>query len=316
MKNPRNNRKRCLLQRWAVVLLLILWNPISSAQEQPDLTRLVDIAPAYVREGGQDSANITRGREVLDRALHTLGHDQWKSHAMLEVEAKDIWAKSDRWWPAKEQSFKAQYLLGTFTSRMELTDGSWKGSVLGVQSWQGYKRKGESAALVQSSDPLLLFYLPSLQYFNELPFRLASTPIIIYAGEVQHRGKMHDLVYCTWSSMVAHAEHDQYVLWIDRETSLVTMCHYTVRQAFPAAAGTIYFDSYRKVQGVQFPFRHFVLLEWPDELRFPLEQNFFHRMEIYSARFGSVARNVLLPLSGLPKPRDWKPNTPIQWDAK
>ena len=192
-------------------------------------------------------------------------------------------------------------------------DGLWKDSILGVQSWQGYKQKDFGSPLVKSGDPILLFYLPSIQYFNELPFRLVSAQFITHAGEGKHKGKTYDLVYSTWGSLEANPDFDQFVLWIDQETSLVTMCHYTVRQAFPAAAGTIYYDSYKTVQGVTLPFKHFVLVEWPDEIRFPLEQNFFHRVEIRHARFDAVADDTLLPLNGLPEPRDWKPNVPIHW---
>lgn len=289
---------------------------LSNAQDQPDLSKLVDISTPHVKAHGSEEENIRKGKEILDRALAKLGFEKWKAHSTLEMEALDIWAEQNRWWPTKDQRFKGQYLLGTFTSRMELTDGPWKGRVLGLQSWQGYKKKDARVPLVKSEDPLLRFYLPSLQYFSELPFRLFSAQIITYAGEGKHADRTYDLVYSTWGSLEANPDFDQFVLWIDRETSLIRMCHYTVRQAFPAAAGTIYYDSYKTVQGVTLPFKHFVLLEWPEEIRFPLEQNFFHRMEISDVSFDSVSDNELMPISGLPQPNDWKPNFSINWDAK
>ncbi len=288
----------------------------SFAQNNPNQNRLVDISTPHVKAHGKEAENIRKGKEILNRTVEKLGFGKWRAHSTLELDAIDIWAKKNQWWPSTEQSFKARYLLGTFTSMMELTDGLWKGTVLGVQSWQGYKKKDENSPLVKSSDPLLLFYFPSLHYFSELPFRLVSAQFITYAGEGKHKSKTYDLVFSTWGTLEANAEHDQFVLWIDRDTSLVTMCHYTVRQAFSAAAGTIYYDSYKTVQGVMLPFKHFVLLEWPDEIRFPLEENFFHRLEIGNAKFDAIPNETLLPMSGLPKPRDWKPNTPIDWEAK
>ncbi len=302
--------------RYTIGLLILTSIPLSNAQDQNDMKKLVDISTAFVKAHGSEDSNITKGKEILQRAVAKLGFQQWRAHSTLEIEALDIWAEQGRWWPTKDQRFKAQYLLNTFTSRMELTDGPWKGIILGLQSWQGYKKNGSSAPFVKSGDPLLQFYLPSIQYFNELPFRLISAQLITYAGEGKHAGKNYDLVYSTWGSMKANPDFDQFVLWIDKETNLVTMCHYTVRQAFPAAAGTVYYDSFKTVQGVTLPLRHSVLLEWPEEIRLPLEQNFFHRMEISHARFDTVTKDELLPISGLPEPKDWKPNVPINWDAK
>ncbi|MCI0415535.1 hypothetical protein L0222_22400 [bacterium] len=311
----RAARSGKLLTSGSLIVLLLSMQP-SIAQNQMDMNQLVDISTPHVKAQGAAVENIRKGKEILQQALDRLGFEKWKGHSTLEIEAIDIWAKKNRWWPTAEQSFKGQYLLGTFTSRMELLDGDWKDQILGVQSWQGYKKQDLNSPLAKSSDPLLMFYLPSLQYFNELPFRLASAQFVTYAGEGKQKGKTYDLVYSTWGSLDANRDYDQFVLWIDRETSLVTMCHYTVRQAFPAAAGTIYYDSYKTLQGVTIPFKHFVLLEWPGEIRFPLEQNFFHRVEIRQAKFNAVPEGTLLPLSGLPEPRDWKPNVPISWEAK
>ncbi len=278
-----------------------------------------DVRPMAVRYPAPDSER--RGRERLERLAERHGLSAWKRHTTMEVVGKDSWPGGGPWWPEATQRFRTLALLGTFTSRAELLDGRAEGEVWGIQAWACYKRRpGDAApAFLAKPDRAISFYLPTLQYFNELPFRLRQAPIVLDAGAARHRGRAYDRVFVTWGGAEPRAEHDQYVLWIDRETGLLGMVRYTLRDGVawlppvPAALfrsvmmGTMHYEDYRDVQGVMVPFVQTVVLPPPELTRYPLREHAFHRLELTEARFDAVPREALLPDSALGDGGDRKP---------
>jgi hypothetical protein len=84
------------------------------------------------------------------------------------------------------------------------------------------------------------FYLPAIQYFAELPFRILVAPIVTYMGQDALRSC--DKVFATWERPEPHGEHDQYILWINRETQLIELAQYTVRDQFKFIKATILYE--------------------------------------------------------------------------
>jgi hypothetical protein len=268
-----------------------------------------------------DDASERRGRERLERLAERHGLSAWRSHATMETVAKDVWPLGGPWWPEDSQRFRSQALLGTFTSRAELLDGRGEGEVWGLQAFAPYKKKsaGGDATFLGEDTPEITFYLPTLQYFNELPFRLLSATVVRDGGSAHHRGKAYDLVFVSWRSPEPQSDLDQYVLWIDRQTGLLAKARYTVRDAVPRmpplqqkwfrplVAGTIHFEDYREIEGVQVPFVQTVTLPPPELTRYPLSDHFFHRLTLEQAAFDTVSRETLLPDPSLGEPGDRKP---------
>jgi hypothetical protein len=266
-----------------------------------------DLRNEAVRRAGPDSER--RGRELLEGLAERHGLAAWRRHTTMEVLATDSWPGGGPWWPEATQRFRTQALLGTFTSRAELLDGRGRGVVWGIQAWACYKGKSSDVAPTFLSEPdrAITFYLPTLQYFNELPFRLRSAPIVRDAGEARHRGRAYERVFVTWGGPEPRAEHDQYVLWIDRETGLLSKVRYTLRDGVawmpPVQAtlfrsvmvGTMHYEGYREVQGVMVPHVQTVVLPPPELSRYPLHEHAFHRLEMDEARFDTVSREALLP---------------------
>ncbi len=262
-----------------------------------------------------------RGRERLERLAERHGLDALRRRTTMEVLGKDSWPGGGPWWPEATQRFRTQALLGTFTSRAELLDGRGQGETWGIQAWACYKKKPAETALsfLTQPDRAIAFYLPTLQYFNELPFRLRRAPIVRDAGEARHRGRSYDRVFVTWDRAEPHAEHDQYVLWIDRETGLLSMVRYTLRDGVgflpPAQSalfrsvmlGTMHYEDYREIQGVMVPYVQTVVLPPPELTRYPLGEYAFHRIELDAARFDTVPREALLPDSARGDGGDRKP---------
>lgn len=327
--------RRLGVLRGAVLGLLVACTSLaapgsqSSAQQLPHRVThgLADLRPEGLDEISPQVAQ--RGRSLLHAAWQRQGGDAWRRHSTLSMTGTDLWREPGPWWPHQNQRVRLLQLLGTFTSRAELLDGPEAGAVWGLQSWRPYKISpggdgpgGDGPAFLDS-DPPIEFYLPTLQYFNELPFRLADAPIVADLGPADLHGITYDRVFVTWGSPEPAAEVDHYVLWIDRASGLVTKAHYTVRDAATmpfvpeeqrlimraGAAGTIHFSDFRTVGGVELPFRHVVTLFGPAQSApNPGETpGWVHILEVEEAVFGSDVASGLLPDPSLPSPADRKP---------
>jgi len=278
-----------------------------------------DLRSDQVRARAEDAELASRGRELLERTAQRHGYDVWRRHRTQTVTAVDHWSNQGPWWPANPQRFRADRLLGTFTSRVELLDGPAAGEVWGIQSWLPYKRATADAEPIRNDIPALEFYLPTLQYFDELPFRLLSAPIVLHAGEGLYGGTSHERVFVTWGSPEAHREHDQYELWIDAESGLIDVVRYTVREAAALSrpwmrplmrtfgAGTIHYQDYREASGVLIPFVQTVTLPPPGDSGAPTDGNWFHRLEVEGVEFDRVAPEALVIDARRPVGEDRKP---------
>lgn len=278
-----------------------------------------DLRTDALKKSGLTEEAAQRGQELLRSAVEAHGLTAWHTHQTLEFTAVDEWAggwMAQGWWPETQQRFRMQMALGTFTSRVELLDGPAAGAVWGVQAWRGYQRLAASAPPTSSDAGVLTFYLPTLQYFTELPFRLLRADVVAYAGARTHRGHTFDLVLVTWNRLAPQLGVDQYLLWIGRESGLIEKCRYTLRDAYDWAAGTIHFDDYRAVQGVQIPFRQTVTLDPIDEMEYPLDEHFFHQLVLGRARFDTVDREALIVDASRPvgdaKPAGYNPLDPLR----
>lgn len=283
---------RALLELFGIVLLM---GGCSAA----------DIRPAELKEKGYTETTAEKGRAMLRRVAKRHGLRAWQAYETMQATAVDRWADAaPSWWPLQEQRVRLEYVLGTFTSRAVLLDGERAGEVWGVHAWQPYHRAGAEQAVelcdTQEKMTARMFYLPALHYFNELPFRLLKAEYVAYAGDRVYQGTDYHLVFATWGSVGPNDQHDQYLLWIDRETLLVEMCLYTVRDAGAIFTGTIHFDDYRDSQGVMFPYTQTVILPPPEHTLYPLDQYYFHRLEFESVRFGAVNEQDLLVVAQKP----------------
>jgi hypothetical protein len=328
MDVPARPARRPAAARLAAVvsILLPLAAPLAAQDGFPHRVTggLADLRP----EGfdAESPAARERGRALLERAVARHGGDAWARHETLTVTATDAWKEPGPWWPQQNQRARFLQLLGTFTSRVTFLDGPEAGEVWGIQSWWPYKAPGEKAEAVFLVEDLpIQFYLPTLQYFNELPFRLARAPLVADLGPAELFGVEYDRVFVTWGSSEPHEDADQYVLWIKRSSGLVAKAHYTLREAArmsitpeeqrpmmrAGAAGTIHYGDYRDVDGVWLPFRQLVTLFGPQQAGPDPEAAgaWMHRLTLESATFDAAPREALLPDPALPPPADAKPES-------
>ena len=226
---------------------------------------LTDIRPDSIKQG-YGKADVEKGRALLHKAMARHGGlGPWKAHKTAEVTLTDDWPNFlvrtfFLPWPENKVPIKFQYLLGTNDSRGTFMDGSRKGETWGIQNWVPYtQRPGE--APVFKKNKTIKFYMPTYQYFFELPFHLPFAGIIIYAGEDELAGQAYDVVFVSWNTDEPQAKVDQYLAYINRKTGLIDYLRYTVRDQFGFIVGNMQLTDYRDVQGIQVPFRQTVVAD-------------------------------------------------------
>ena len=230
----------------------------------PMLMLLLVSCTADLREGALPSDEISfedenHGRGLLAAASLEHGLDAWLKKKTLTVVMRDEWRGlmtkiAGRPWN-KEDLLKVTFRNGTFTSRLTFIEGDRKGRTIGIQSWHTYERDSNELDFEFKENDDTTFWLPAFQYFFEIPFRIYNGEIVGWIGEAELRGMLCDRVFVTWNKIEPHAENDQYIVWINQETSRVELVQYTVRDAFRFVTGEIRFEDYRDIEGVQLPFK-------------------------------------------------------------
>jgi len=254
--------------------------------------KMVDLQTVDMKGDGLTSEAAQKGQVLLETAWKAQGMDKLHEHKTYSVTAVDHWkglmGKMGKVWPESKGTMELRYAVGSFDSQVEFLDGKEEGLIAGLQSWNYYEiEPGQDVAFKEKPNERIQFGLSAFHYFFELSDRLKRAPIVTYAGEKEHKGKVYDLVFATWETTEPHMEHDQYVLWIDKETGMLEYSEYTVRDnylRFPgwkSFYGSIHFDDFREINGVMIPFQQTVFLNSPKKK----EHKYIHQLQISDFAF-------------------------------
>lgn len=269
----------------AAVLLLALLSSCS----------ITDLRPEVLRQNEVESVRAERGRELLERALEAAGGRlAWESYAAADLQLTDNWqgfvGTLFRPWPDNPTRLQVRYDLDTASASGTFIDGVRKGETWGYEgdsTWSqspGRQRKTGKRGNVR-------FIFAAYQYFFELAPRIASAPIVLFAGSRRRNGRDYDLVFVTWGKPEPHSEHDQYLLWIAAKTGQIEIAEYTIRDKFDFATGVNFFSDFRRVDGIVLPHTYRITRELDDE-------DFVHSVHLTQVKFlteADVAQEPELP---------------------
>lgn len=218
---------------------------------------LADIRPEMVRTS-VSAGDAARGRELLQRATSVHGAPAWRTGQIVRVRVTDVWPEGLQTslvspWPATVQRFDFEFQSGTDHSRVRFLDGPAKGETWGIQQWVTYKTINGERKFAEDSD--IKFWLPTLQYFVELPFRITAANVAAYAGEQIVNGQPYELVVASWNTLAPQGDVDQYLLYIHKESGTLDYAQYTVRDMAPFATGLMHYADLRRAAGVQLAHR-------------------------------------------------------------
>ena len=244
------------------------------------LTSVADLRPGTKR-GPISEESAARGRQLLDEMERAHGGaDRWRALRTARFTVSDEWsgpAALASPWPANPGRFDLAMLLGSDTGRLEIEGGpTW-----GVQHWMTYSVDPSGQVQWDAERNFdRWFWVPTVAYFLEAPYRLGEATVVADVGPATHEGVEYDRVFLTWGNARPSRRTDQYVVWIDRKTRRLARLEYTLRDYAGFIQSAMDYSDYREVAG--FPIAHRIAGD--------------HAMTIEKVELGAdVPDSVLLP---------------------
>ncbi len=221
-----------------------------------------DIRPDVVKNGVTEEAR-QKGRQLLERSFAAAGGlEQWKSYGSVEARFRDDWSMA----PAPAKWLFMEYAednhltaidakIGEMgNSRMEFLEGPEKGVVWGVTGGDRYYEIETAQRAPKFIDnPQRELVVENVEFFLGFPFYLASADQVAHLGEVELDGRKHDLVFLSWGTFAPQADVDQWQVWFDQETGLITQMEFTVRPMGKSLTGVYFVTEWQDVQGLKLP---------------------------------------------------------------
>ena len=262
---------------------------------------MADIRTPLLVTQGLTPDNETRGKALLEKTWQIHGFDQFNNYSHYSFEGKDIWkgmmGKMGKPWPEAQSNLSFKYAAKSFDAQVHFKNGKAKGTSAGLQSWNYYEIDDEGVLEFKEMNHRIRFGISAYHYFIEMLDRLKRAPIISYAGTHKFRETEYDLVFATWEQPEPHMEHDQYVLWVNRETGMLDFAVYSLREnylkipGYKMFYGSIEFSEYQNINGVLIPYQQTVYLNKPKKNR----KRHIHRMTITDFQFESFKLEDLYP---------------------
>ena len=260
---------------------------------------LADIRPDSIKTGISPE-QFKKGKEILARAVEAHGGvERWEQSGPVIVDFTDEWPGFFNRtlfmpWPENPQKARMFLIPGKDDSRIVMKDGESDGQFLGIQNWVPYSGKSEdgltSAVELEPENDDTKFWVPTLNYFLQLPYRIGEADVVAYAGERELDGRKFQLVFLSWNRAEPQDMVDQYLLWIEKKTGLIEYATYTVRDMGGFVTGTMHYSDFENQDGLVIA-RKQQVVDSPDEHGEPL-----HKLEIQSIQLrADVPEEVFFP---------------------
>ena len=193
--------------------------------------------------------------------------------------------------PFKEQKikFSLSYIPQTFHGQLHILTGKEEGTIWGIQSGKVYKKVAKDVISLKGNKDMK-FWIPTYQYFIELPSRIQEATALEYLGKKKIKGIEVEGVLASWGTVEPQRDIDQYVVWIAIKTKRIVKVEYTVRDMYAFVSGGAYFNNYKNYNGLLLP------TELPVESNL-LSEGYLHKMSIKDFKINAYSKESLLPLN-------------------
>lgn len=236
---------------------------------------VADLRPRDLRQRDR-AQEESCGRGVLDTAAqrqHLEGAAPWSSLPAVSVRFQDSYygliGTLACPWPTDPATIEMTFVPGSDTSRASFSDTEGAQRTWGIHSWNTWNQAGQ-AAPVYAANEAATFWLPTLQYFLELPFRVGDAEIVDCAGpatiDLAGTETRVDRVYLTWGSYAPHPRFDQYLAHVDRRSGYLVRADFTVRDLAGFAKGRVLYRDFRQVGDYWLPHKIQIGSNPPDDM--------------------------------------------------
>lgn len=228
-------------------IALVLLSAACTADLRPD---------AMIKEPpGTDASQ--RGAAALARMAEAHGGvERLKAARVAEIVLSDTWPNPlYRWssmpWDDDPQTMRLTMLLTRDMARVTFTDGDMRGQQWGIQQWCTWTAAPDKSPVFAKHEDAW-FWLPTIQYFIEAPWRLREATTVVHLGQSKRNGVTYERVFLTWGDAAPQDTVDQYIAWIDAESGRLAFLEFTARDVYKFVTGIARYEDYREVSGLWF----------------------------------------------------------------
>lgn len=191
------------------------------------------------------------GRQWMREGVEAQGGEALSQHSVLRFTLRDewpswLWRTAAMPWPRNDQRMTLDVRVGTDDVRLTFVDGPAGDTGWGIQSWQTYRVDGEGLRFDDEPDDVIRFWLPTTAYFPVMAWRIQEATFVRALGMETIGGIEYRKVFATWGGPEPGPQ-DQYLLYYDAKTHLLTFARYTVRDMGASLVGLVRFEDYREV---------------------------------------------------------------------
>lgn len=197
-------------------------------------------------------SNIDNPRVLLEEASRKHGLERWKELSTISVSVQDTFMGfiGKQASPFKEISvnFNLSFIPGKYTGQLNIQSGKESGKTWGIVDGETYKIEKDKEAYYRKSKKTK-FWIPTYQYFVELPFRILEADTLVYLGLADRNNKKYKRVLASWKTVEPQKDIDQYVVWINDQL-MIDFVEFTVRDEYgfiKGAASYLGFDDFENI---------------------------------------------------------------------
>lgn len=263
---------------------------------------LADLRTPEIKNDTESKEQIAYAKSLLQKSIKKQGLDKFSEFSTYEVICSDYWkgfmgGQGNPWgWNTDKMVFR--FSVGDFDGQVEVLEGTQKGFVAGIQSWDYYEKKEGAYQTNVEDNGGIMFTSAAYHYFFELGNRLFNAPFIRYAGEAKLRGKDMEKIFVSWGNEATN-DYDQYLLWIGKKSGLIEATAFTTRDNPKPAPkflfGSLQFEDFRKVDGVLIPFKQTAQIGSPSDDT----NDFVHQLTIENFEWNKFPVEAIRPFKNL-----------------
>jgi len=257
---------------------------------------LSDIRTELVKKEGRAAQSLDKGKALLENIHEGQSPAAWSDIEVYEVTLQDeffgLMGSFAKPFPEKKVSMQVFYAPNSYDGKLIFNNGKLEGKTWGIQSWKTYTQESDNQPVFDKNKKIT-FWVPTYQYFIELPARIQAANVISYAGEGSFNGEDYDLVYATWKEQEPQKDIDQYMVWVNKKTNMVDLVEFTIRDQMNFLRGTaIYEDLHDVGDGIVLPKRISIKTKKDDK-------KMLHQMSLSGFKANHVPVKVVRPDSNL-----------------